>query len=67
MKYRGYSIVKAKHPTTFNPARETYDIMDGDKLRKANISTIETAKKVIDTMCKYGYWHDRSDQTRKDD
>ncbi len=60
MKYRGYDIVKAPHPTTFNPKRETYDIMDGDKVRKANISTIETAKKVIDTMIKYFYWIDRS-------
>lgn len=61
MKYRGYDIVKAPHPTTFNPKRETYDIMDGDKVRKANISTIETAKKVIDTMIKYGYYHEKED------
>lgn len=61
MKYRGYDIVKAPHPTTFNPKRETYDIMDGDKVRKANISTIETAKKVIDTMIKYGYYHEKDD------
>ena len=60
MKHRGYEIVKVPHPSTFNPKRETYDIMDGDTLRKANISTIETAKKVIDTMIKYGYWLDRS-------
>ena len=60
MKYRGYGIVKAPHPTTFNPNRETYDIMDGANIRKANISTIETAKKVIDTMIKYSYWVDRS-------
>lgn len=60
MKYRGYDIVKAPHPTTFNPKRETYDIMEGEVVRKANISTIETAKKVIDTMIKYYYWIDRS-------
>lgn len=60
MKHRGYEIIKAKHPTTFNKNRETYDIMDGDAVRKANISTIETAKKVIDAMVKYGYWKDRS-------
>lgn len=60
MKHRGYDIVKALHPTTFNPKRETYDIMDGDKVRKANISTIETTKKVVDTMIKYGYWEDKS-------
>lgn len=55
MKYRGYEIVKAPHPTTFNKNRETYDIVDGLKVRKANISTIETAKKVIDVYIKYGY------------
>ena len=60
MKHRGYDIVKVPHPTTFNPKRETYDIMDGDKVRKANISTIETTKKVIDTMIKYGFWEDKS-------
>lgn len=59
MKYRGYEIVKALHPTTFNKNRETYDIKDGDKVRKANITTIETAKKVIDTMLKYKQWPDR--------
>ncbi len=60
MKHRGYDIVKVPHPTTFNRTRETYDIMDGEKVRKANISTIETCKKVIDTMIKYNYWPDRS-------
>lgn len=61
MKHRGYEIVKAPHPTTFNPKRETYDIMDGDRVRKANISTIETAKKVIDTMVKHGYWPEKNE------
>lgn len=61
MKYRGYEIVKAPHPTTFNKNRETYDIMLGDKVRMANITTIETSKKVIDTMLKYKQWPDRSD------
>lgn len=61
MKHRGYNIVKALHPTTFNPKRETYDIMDGDKVCKANISTIETTKKVVDTMIKYGFWPDKSE------
>lgn len=60
MKYRGYDIVKVPHPSTFNRNRETYDIMDGDKVRKANISTIETAKKVVDTFIKYGHWPDKS-------
>lgn len=32
--------------------------LDGDRVRKANIATIETAKHVIDTMIKYGYWSD---------
>lgn len=61
MKHRGYDIVKVPHPTTFNPKRETYDIMDGDKVRKANISTVETTKKVVDTMIKYGFWPDKSE------
>ena len=61
MKHRGYDIVKASHPSTFNPKRETYDIMDGDKVRKENISTIETAKHVIDVMVKWSYWPDKSD------
>lgn len=61
MKHRGYDIVKVPHPTTFNPHRETYDIMDGEKVRKENISTIETAKHVIDIMCKWNYWPDKSD------
>ena len=60
MKYRGYEIKKVKHPSHINPNREVYDIMDGDRVRKANISTIETAKKVIDTMIKYSLWIDRS-------
>lgn len=62
MKYRGYSIQKAPHPTPFNPNRETYDIMNGEKVKKCNISTIEIAKKVIDTMIKYGYWLEKKDE-----
>lgn len=61
VKHRGYSIEKVPRPTTFSPKRETYDIMDGEKIKKSNISTIETAKHVIDTMIRYGYWQDRSD------
>lgn len=60
MKHRGYSIEKVPHPMPSNPNRETYDIMDGEKIKKANILTIETAKHVIDTMIKYGYWRDLS-------
>lgn len=56
--YRGYEIVSAKHPTPFDPQRTTWDVVDGDRVRKANIATIETAKHVIDTMIKYGYWPD---------
>ena len=56
--YRGYEIVSAKHPTPFDPQRTTWDVVDGDRVRKANIATIETAKHVIDTMVKYGYWPD---------
>lgn len=60
VKYRGYDIVKASHPTPFDKNRETYDIMDGDRVRKANLATIELSKRVIDTMIKYSMWHDRS-------
>ena len=60
MKHRGYSIVKASHPTVVNPNRETYDIMDGDTVRKANISTVDTAKMVIDCMIKWQFWFDKS-------
>ena len=54
--YKGYVIRQAPHPTVQNPRRQAWDIMDGEKVRKANISTIETARHVIDTMLKYGYW-----------
>ena len=63
VKYKGYFIIKTKHPTPFNPDREAYDIidvMDNRKVRKKNISTLEVAKKFIDTMIKYGMWPDRS-------
>lgn len=60
MKHRGYEIVKVKHPTPFNPIRESYDIVDGQILCKANVATISTAKTVIDTMIKYGFWQDKS-------
>lgn len=56
--YRGYGIIRALHPSATQPDRMAWDIVDGDRLRKANIATIETAKRVIDTMIKYGYWPD---------
>ena len=68
MKYHGYEIVKAKHPTPLKPNRETYDILDGDKVRKTNIASLETAKHVVDVMCKWGHWPDKSRKDkRKDD
>lgn len=57
--YRGYGIVRALHPSTTQPDRMAWDIVDGDRLRKANIATIETAKRLIDTMVKYGYWPEK--------
>lgn len=57
-EYRGYIIRPALHPTTFNPGRVAYDIVDGDRIRRGNISTVETCRKVIDTMIRYGYWRD---------
>ena len=61
MKHRGYDIVKALHPTPINPKREAYDIMDDYAVRKANISTIDTAKAVINAMIRCGFWVDRSE------
>lgn len=54
--YMGYKIRQAAHPTPANPNRMAWDIYDGDRVRKGNISTLETAKHVIDVMLKYGYW-----------
>ena len=56
MKYRGYSIVKAIHPTVVEPNRETYDIMDGNTVRQPNISTVDFAKRVIDWMIEWNHW-----------
>lgn len=57
--YRGYEIISAKHPTPFDPQRTTWDVVDGDRVRRGNIASIETAKRLIDTMVKYGYWPER--------
>lgn len=56
--YRGYKIVRALHPTNIDPSRMAWDVFDGDRLKKVNISTIDTAKHLIDVMIKYGYWPD---------
>ena len=56
IRYKGYTIQYAAHPTPLNPGRMAYDIYDGDKCRKANISGVELAKKYIDVMIRYGYW-----------
>ena len=48
--YRGYEIVSAKHPTPFDPQRTTWDVVDGDRVRRGNIASIETAKHLIDAM-----------------
>ena len=57
--YRGFTIIRARHPTALNPARETWDIMDDDKLLKTNIASAETAKHVVDIMIQYYYLHDK--------
>ena len=54
--YKGYKIIQSPHPIPNNPNRTAWDIYDGTKLRKQNISTLEVARHVIDTMIKYGYW-----------
>ena len=55
-KYKGYITRQTPHPTPINPQRTAWDIYDGTKLRKQNISSLEVARHVIDTMIKYGYW-----------
>jgi len=57
--YRGYTIIHVRHPTALNPARETWDIVDGDKLLKTNIASAETAKHVVDIMIQYYYMRDK--------
>lgn len=56
VKYRGYAIIRTRHPTPINPQRMTWDIVDGDRVRKSNIGSMEIAKHYIDVMIKYGYW-----------
>ena len=55
-RHMGYVIRQSSHPTPLNPRRTAWDIYDGYKLRKQNISSVEVARHVIDTMIKYGYW-----------
>ena len=55
-RHMGYIIRQTPHPTSLNPLRTAWDIYDGTKLRKANISSLEVARHVVDTMLKYGYW-----------
>ena len=55
-RHMGYIIRQSPHPTPINPQRTAWDIYDGAKLRKQNISSVEVARHVIDTMLKYGYW-----------
>ena len=57
--YRGYGIVRALHPTRLSPDRMTWDVVDGSRVRRGNIASIETAKHLIDAMIKYGYWPER--------
>lgn len=56
IKHKGYTIRYAARPTPLNPGRMAYDIYDGEKCRKANIGSVELAKKYIDVMIRYGYW-----------
>lgn len=56
LQYKGYTLRLEAHPTPMNHSRMAYDIYDGDKCRKANISGVELAKKYIDVMIRYGYW-----------
>ena len=55
-RYMGYMIRQSPHPIPNNPQRMAWDIYDGTKLRKQNISSLDVARHVIDTMIKYGYW-----------
>ena len=56
IRHKGYTLRLEAHPTPLNPGRMAYDIYDGDKCRKTNISGVELAKKYIDVMIHYGYW-----------
>lgn len=59
VKYRGYAIRRAHHPTPINPQRLTWDVCDGERIRKSNIGSMEVAKHYIDVMIKYGYWQEK--------
>lgn len=59
VKYRGYAIRRTHHPTPINPQRLTWDILDGERVRKSNIGSMEVAKHYIDVMLKYGYWQEK--------
>lgn len=59
VKYRGYAICRVAHPTPLNPKRLTWDICDGETVRKSNISSMDIAKHYIDVMIKYGYWQEK--------
>ena len=57
--YRGYGIIRALHPSATQPDRMAWDVVDGDRVRRGNIASIETAKRLIDMMVKYGYWPEK--------
>ena len=58
--YRGYEIVRAWHPRPGDTWRMAWDVVCDGKVRRENIGSIETAKRLVDTMIKYGYWPDKT-------
>lgn len=60
--YRGYKIVRAWHPRPGDTRRMAWDVVCDGKVRRENIGSTETAKRLIDTMIKYGYWPDKTTQ-----
>lgn len=58
--YKGYEIVRAWHPRPGDTRRMAWDVVCDGKVRRENIGSIETAKRLVDTMIKYGYWPDKT-------
>ena len=62
MRYRGCVIAKAPHPTKLQPTRETYDVMRGGAVVKANFATAAAAQWYIDIMIRAGVFDEEPKQ-----
>ena len=56
MNYKGFQIVEAPHPIQIDKNRKGFDVMDGDTVKKANFSSMLSAKNYIDLMTHWGLW-----------